>query len=196
MVTSLLSLRNGTFHCFPIGWFLWAEGEAGQAGLPASDSLLWDDWFARRSNLHHLGHPVLHPAARQHVFQLIWGLCLWNRGWESDRSNVINWCRCFFFFQSESFEVARIFSEAEARRVGCLLQISSEALQTVITHRVTVSSSAHLAAHHICTHRQEHRWSPLFTGDHLWQDILPPVCWKCHWIQVKKNVFFLFSTFL
>lgn len=44
--------------------------------------------------------------------------------------------------QSESFEVARIFSEAEARRVGCLLQISSEALQTVITHRVTVSSSA------------------------------------------------------
>lgn len=43
--------------------------------------------------------------------------------------------------QSESFEVARIFSEAEARRVGCLLQISSEALQTVITHRVTVSTS-------------------------------------------------------
>lgn len=42
--------------------------------------------------------------------------------------------------KSESFEVARIFSEAEARRVGCLLQISSEALQTVITHRVTVSS--------------------------------------------------------
>ncbi|XP_042253649.1 unconventional myosin-XV [Thunnus maccoyii] len=40
-------------------------------------------------------------------------------------------------FQSESFEVARIFSEAEARRVGSLLQISSEALQTVITHRVT-----------------------------------------------------------
>ncbi|KAK1906898.1 Unconventional myosin-XV [Dissostichus eleginoides] len=38
---------------------------------------------------------------------------------------------------SESFEVARIFSEAEARRVGSLLQISSEALQTVITHRVT-----------------------------------------------------------
>lgn len=52
-----------------------------------------------------------------------------------------------FFFQSESFEVARIFSEAEARRVGGLLQISSEALQTVITHRVTVSSGAHLAAH-------------------------------------------------
>ncbi|KAI4802722.1 hypothetical protein KUCAC02_006301 [Chaenocephalus aceratus] len=38
---------------------------------------------------------------------------------------------------SESFEVARIFSETEARRVGSLLQISSEALQTVITHRVT-----------------------------------------------------------
>lgn len=46
---------------------------------------------------------------------------------------------CFvFFFKSESFEVARVFSETEARRVGCLLQISSEALQTVITHRVTV----------------------------------------------------------
>lgn len=44
-----------------------------------------------------------------------------------------------FLFQSESFEVSRIFSEAEARRVGSLLQISSEALQTVITHRVTVS---------------------------------------------------------
>lgn len=43
------------------------------------------------------------------------------------------------FFQSESFEVALVFSETEARRVGCLLQVSSEALQTVITHRVTVS---------------------------------------------------------
>lgn len=42
--------------------------------------------------------------------------------------------------QSESFEVARIYNEAEVRRVGCLLQISSEALQTAITHRVTVSS--------------------------------------------------------
>lgn len=42
------------------------------------------------------------------------------------------------YFKSESFEVARVFSETEARRVGCLLQISSEALQTVITHRVTV----------------------------------------------------------
>lgn len=46
---------------------------------------------------------------------------------------------CFFFSQSESFEVALVFSETEARRVGCLLQVSSEALQTVITHRVTVS---------------------------------------------------------
>lgn len=44
------------------------------------------------------------------------------------------------FFQSDSFEVARLFSEAEARRVGSMLQISSDALQTVITHRVTVSS--------------------------------------------------------
>ncbi|KAM6899108.1 unconventional myosin-XVB [Lycodopsis pacificus] len=44
---------------------------------------------------------------------------------------------CFSSYESESFEVARIFSEAEARRVGSLLQISSEALQTVITHRVT-----------------------------------------------------------
>ncbi|KAM3591718.1 uncharacterized protein V6R79_006311 [Siganus canaliculatus] len=44
---------------------------------------------------------------------------------------------CFRSHESESFEVARIFSEAEARRVSCLLQISSEALQTVITHRVT-----------------------------------------------------------
>ncbi|KAM9425895.1 unconventional myosin-XVB [Pholidichthys leucotaenia] len=44
---------------------------------------------------------------------------------------------CFSSYESESFEVARIFSEGEARRVGSLLQISSEALQTVITHRVT-----------------------------------------------------------
>ncbi|KAM3860002.1 unconventional myosin-XVB [Diretmus argenteus] len=44
---------------------------------------------------------------------------------------------CFSSYESESFEVAHIFSEAEARRVGSLLQISSEALQTVITHRVT-----------------------------------------------------------
>ncbi|XP_030611227.1 unconventional myosin-XV [Archocentrus centrarchus] len=44
---------------------------------------------------------------------------------------------CFSSYEVESFEVSRIFSEAEARRVGSLLQISSEALQTVITHRVT-----------------------------------------------------------
>ncbi|XP_029384013.1 unconventional myosin-XV [Echeneis naucrates] len=44
---------------------------------------------------------------------------------------------CFSSYESESFEGSRIFSEAEARRVGSLLQISSEALQTVITHRVT-----------------------------------------------------------
>uniref|UniRef100_H3CAN2 Myosin motor domain-containing protein n=1 Tax=Tetraodon nigroviridis TaxID=99883 RepID=H3CAN2_TETNG len=44
---------------------------------------------------------------------------------------------CFSSYESESFEVARVFSETEARRVGCLLQVSSEALQTVITHRVT-----------------------------------------------------------
>ncbi|XP_028332746.1 unconventional myosin-XV [Gouania willdenowi] len=44
---------------------------------------------------------------------------------------------CFSSYECESFEVARIFSEAEARRVGSLLQVSSEALQTVITHRVT-----------------------------------------------------------
>ncbi|XP_071319025.1 unconventional myosin-XV-like isoform X1 [Trachinotus anak] len=44
---------------------------------------------------------------------------------------------CFSSYESESFEVSRIFSETEARRVGSLLQISSEALQTVITHRVT-----------------------------------------------------------
>ncbi|XP_041938532.1 unconventional myosin-XV [Alosa sapidissima] len=44
---------------------------------------------------------------------------------------------CFRSYESESFEVAQIFSESEARRVGKLLQISAEALQTVITHRVT-----------------------------------------------------------
>ncbi|KAJ8283887.1 hypothetical protein COCON_G00027370 [Conger conger] len=44
---------------------------------------------------------------------------------------------CFSSYESESLEVARIFSEAEARRVGSLLQVSAEALQTVITHRVT-----------------------------------------------------------
>ncbi|KAM6951023.1 unconventional myosin-XVB [Aplochiton taeniatus] len=44
---------------------------------------------------------------------------------------------CFSSYESESFEVARIFSEAETRRVGSLLRVSSEALQTVITHRVT-----------------------------------------------------------
>ncbi|XP_076854586.1 unconventional myosin-VIIa-like [Brachyhypopomus gauderio] len=44
---------------------------------------------------------------------------------------------CFSSYESESFELARIFSEAEARRVGDLLHVSAEALQTVITHRVT-----------------------------------------------------------
>ncbi|CAB1338152.1 unnamed protein product, partial [Coregonus sp. 'balchen'] len=44
---------------------------------------------------------------------------------------------CFSSYESESFEVARIFSEAEAKRVGSLLKVSSEALQTVITHKVT-----------------------------------------------------------
>ncbi|XP_017166399.1 unconventional myosin-XV [Poecilia reticulata] len=47
---------------------------------------------------------------------------------------------CFSSYESESFEVARIFSEAEARRVGSLLQISCETLQTVITHKVTETS--------------------------------------------------------
>ncbi|XP_051958632.1 unconventional myosin-XV-like [Xyrauchen texanus] len=47
---------------------------------------------------------------------------------------------CFSSYESESFEMARIFSEAEARRVGNLLQVSAEALQIVITHRVTETS--------------------------------------------------------
>ncbi|XP_016521365.1 unconventional myosin-XV-like [Poecilia formosa] len=47
---------------------------------------------------------------------------------------------CFSSYESESFEVARIFSEAEARRIGSLLQISCETLQTVITHKVTETS--------------------------------------------------------
>ena len=53
-------------------------------------------------------------------------------------------------FQRESFEVSHIFCDAETRRVGSLLQISSEALQTIITHRVTVSRAS-------CT-------SPAFSG--------------------------------
>lgn len=57
---------------------------------------------------------------------------------EYKNSQTSLFCFVFVFFKSESFEVARVFSETEARRVGCLLQISSEALQTVITHRVTV----------------------------------------------------------
>ncbi|XP_053270170.1 unconventional myosin-XVB [Pleuronectes platessa] len=44
---------------------------------------------------------------------------------------------CFSSYEHESFEVSHIFSDAETRRVGSLLQISSEALQTIITHRVT-----------------------------------------------------------
>ncbi|KAK2885172.1 hypothetical protein Q8A73_021646 [Channa argus] len=44
---------------------------------------------------------------------------------------------CFSSFENESSEVAHIVCEAEAKQVSSLLQISSEALQTVITHRVT-----------------------------------------------------------
>nr|XP_057917310.1 unconventional myosin-XV [Doryrhamphus excisus] len=44
---------------------------------------------------------------------------------------------CFSSHESESFEVARIYSESEARRISSLLQISYEALQTIITHRIT-----------------------------------------------------------
>lgn len=55
-------------------------------------------------------------------------------------TSIIQYVWWFFTLQSESFEVARIYNETEVRRVGCLLQISSEALQTAITHRVTVSS--------------------------------------------------------
>lgn len=62
---------------------------------------------------------------------------------------------CAWFNQSESFEVARIFSEAEARRVGNLLQVSAEALQTVITHRVTVST-IHLLLTHLLS--DKHFW--------------------------------------
>ncbi|XP_054624582.1 unconventional myosin-XV isoform X2 [Dunckerocampus dactyliophorus] len=44
---------------------------------------------------------------------------------------------CFSSHESESFEVALIYSESEARRISSLLQISYEALQTIMTHRIT-----------------------------------------------------------
>lgn len=111
--------------------------------------------------------------------------------WGSQEKRRFKPVRCLeetnlvFLFQSESFEVARIFSEAEARRVGSLLQISSEALQTVITHRVTVSylecsSDVSLPFTFL------YMWPDLSsTGDHLRQDLLPSVCGECHRIQVR-----------
>lgn len=64
------------FLCAPLGWRLWIEREAGQAGLPALGSVLWDYRSACRPDLHRLGHPLLYPAARQHVLQLIRGVCV------------------------------------------------------------------------------------------------------------------------
>lgn len=169
-----------------IGRCLWVKGEAGQTGLPAFGSVLWDHRSPRRPDLHCLGRPLLHPAARQHLFQLLRGVCETER--ESDMSDIGIKHQSVLLFQSESFEVARIFSEAEARRVGSLLQISSEALQTVITHRVTVSSLKHLSISyhsHSCMCLYAH-WSAFsYVGDNLRQDLLPPVCGKCHRIQVR-----------
>lgn len=51
------------------------------------------------------------------------------------------------------------------------------------------TESQSVAAHRGCPSNfctQTYRLSLLFTGNHLWQDLLPPVCWKCHWIQVRK----------
>ena len=64
-----------TFSFFSLGWSLWTEGQARQARLPAFGSVLWDHRPACWSDLHRLGHPLLYPAARQHVLQLIWGAC-------------------------------------------------------------------------------------------------------------------------
>ncbi|XP_061913462.1 unconventional myosin-XVB [Entelurus aequoreus] len=44
---------------------------------------------------------------------------------------------CFSSHESESFEVALIYSESEARRISSMLKISYEALQNTITHKIT-----------------------------------------------------------
>lgn len=62
--------------CPLLGWCLWIEGEAGQAGLPAFGSVLWDHRSTCWPDLKRLGHPLLYPAARQHVLQLIRGVCI------------------------------------------------------------------------------------------------------------------------
>lgn len=104
-----------------------------------------------------------------------------------------------FPLKSESFEVARIFSEAEARRVGSLLQISSEALQTVITHRVTVSSFCRTvrlpftflhADRQISTSVHRRRSTTGSTAPCLWKVPLNPgkkISWKSLDIDTSVN---------
>ncbi|KPP72940.1 unconventional myosin-XV-like, partial [Scleropages formosus] len=79
-----------------------------------------------------------HGERNYHVFyEMLAGLNDWDK-----QELYLQGAETYFYLnQSESHEVARIFSEAEARRVGSLLHVSAEALQTIITHRVTVSTS-------------------------------------------------------
>uniref|UniRef100_W5N087 Myosin XVB n=1 Tax=Lepisosteus oculatus TaxID=7918 RepID=W5N087_LEPOC len=47
---------------------------------------------------------------------------------------------CFSSYESDSYELAVIFNDAETRIVSSLLQISADALQNAITHRITETS--------------------------------------------------------
>lgn len=59
--------------CPVSGWGLWTEREAWQAGLPAPGPVLGDHWFASRWAVNCMGHAIIHPPAREHLFPLLWG---------------------------------------------------------------------------------------------------------------------------
>ncbi|XP_037547493.1 unconventional myosin-XV-like [Nematolebias whitei] len=80
---------------------------------------------------------VVFQATEERNYHVFYELLAGMNDWDKQELYLQGAETYFYLNQSESFEVARIFSEAESRRVGSLLQISSEALQTVITHRVT-----------------------------------------------------------
>lgn len=96
-----------TLDCLfpPPGGCVWTKVEAGQAGLPAASSVLWDHRSACWPDIHRLGHTLLHPAARQHLLQLIRGVCVrvQESEWEVHRSdNDIIHVGAFFFRASRS----------------------------------------------------------------------------------------------
>lgn len=179
--------HHNFFLCPPWGWFLWTEGEAGHAGLPAFGSMLRDHRFACWSDLHRLGHPVVYPAARQHVLQLVRGACVWER---VRIGQIRHWNHTSVgVFGFRASRLRWLVSSVRRRPGGldaCCRFLPRPCRPSSLTESQSVASHAPASyPPYFCPCAN---WLALLsTGDDLRQDLLPSVCGKCHWIQVRKS---------